>query len=261
MIKVALIQFAPFFLEKEKTLLKLEKMFSEIKDADLIVLPELANTGYNFSSRKEAYASAENIDRSDFIEFLSAKAKIKNLFIVSGFNELDGSEIYNSSVLVGPEGKIGVYRKLHLFKKEKDFFTPGNLGLPVFDIGFGKIGMLICFDWMFPEAWRILARKGAGIICHPSNLVLPYAQQAVPVHCLINRIFAITCNRVGMEGGLQFTGRSMVADTNGSTIMKAPAKKEGVYSVSIDNTLSNDKMITENNHVFDDIRCRSYEIG
>ena len=116
---------------------------------------------------------------------------------------------------------IGKYRKVHLFMNEWDIFEKGNLGFPVFDFGICKIGMLICFDWIFPEVWRILALKGADIICHPSNLVLPYAQQAVPVHGMINRTFNITANRIGIERGIKFTGESIISDPEGKIIKKA----------------------------------------
>ena len=260
MIRAALIQFAPSFLKKEKTIQELENLFPEVADADIVVLPELTNSGYNFSDFRMAFDASETIMKSSFIEFLTEKAKQNNQYIVSGFNERDGRRIYNSSVLVGPNGYIGIYRKLHLFMREKEFFTPGNLGLPVFDLGFAKIGMLICFDWMFPEVWRILAQNGADIICHPSNLVLPYAQQAVPVHCMINRVFAITCNRLGKEGNLKFTGRSIVADTKGNVLHISSPNKIEIFSVDLDITASRDKMITPFNHVFHDIRCRSYEM-
>jgi predicted amidohydrolase len=260
MIRVALIQFAPSFLEKEKTIQELENLFPEVADADIVVLPELTNSGYDFSDFKQAFYASESIAKSSFIEFLAEKAKQNNQYIVSGFNEREGRRIYNSSVITGPKGYIGVYRKLHLFMREKEFFTPGNLGLPVFDLGFARIGMLICFDWMFPEVWRILAQKGADIICHPSNLVLPYAQQAVPVHCMINRVFAITCNRVGIEGNLKFTGKSIVADTKGNVLHESSSNRTEVFAADLDIKASRDKMITPFNHIFNDIRCRSYEM-
>ena len=131
----------------------------------------------------EARNLSEEIGKGPFSIFLEEQCKKHNMHIVSGINERVENRLYNSSVLVGPTGITGTYRKLHLFKNEKDFFTPGDLGLPIFRMGSLCIGMLICFDWIFPEAWRVLSLKGADIICHPSNLVLPgFAQQAVPVH-------------------------------------------------------------------------------
>ncbi|MEE9543759.1 MAG: nitrilase-related carbon-nitrogen hydrolase, partial [Thermodesulfobacteriota bacterium] len=141
-------------------------------DVDLIVLPELFNTGYRFRSLKEAFRLAEEIPDGPTTERLIETASAKKVFIVAGLAERKGKKVYNSAVLVGPRGLIGVYRKAHLFSTEKRLFTPGDTPFEVFDIGKAKVGMMICFDWLFPEAARALALKGADIICHPSNLVL-----------------------------------------------------------------------------------------
>jgi predicted amidohydrolase len=142
---------------------------------------------------------------------------------------------------------------------EFDFFEKGNLGLPVFDIGICKIGMLVCFDWVFPEVWRILALKGADVICHPSNLVLPYAQQAVPVHGMINRTFNITANRCGTERGISFSGQSIISDPFGKTLYKASPNKDEVKIIELDLTHSRNKQITKRNHAFDDRRPKNYK--
>ena len=114
-----------------------------------------------------------------------------------------------------PQGFIGCYRKTHLFFEETLFFTPGDTGFHVWDIGPAKIGIMVCFDWYYPESARTLALKGADIIRHPSNLVLPNCPDSMPVRCLENRVFAVTCNRIGNEarGGkdqLTYIGNSEV---------------------------------------------------
>jgi len=120
--------------------------------------------------------------------------------------------------------------------------------------------MLICFDWIFPEVWRILSLQGAEIICHPSNLVLPYAQQAVPVHGLINRTFNITANRTGNERGIKFTGQSIISDTSGNTLFKASSIKEEVKVTSLNLSHARNKMITLRNHLFNDRQPKNYSI-
>ncbi len=172
--------------------------------------------------------------------------------IVAGINEREGENLYNSAVLVTPDGLSGKYRKIHLFRDEKDIFEKGNLGLPVFDFGVYKIGILICFDWIFPEVWRILAMKGADVICHPSNLVLPYAQQAVPVHGMINRTFNITANRYGTERDVTFSGKSIISDPFGKTLITAAPDKDEVRIMEMDIEKAREKMITPRNHVFND---------
>ena len=178
-----------------------------------------------------------------------------------GFNERHNALLYNSAILIGPKGYIGKYRKLHLFMNEKDYFKPGDVGLPVFDIGLCKIGMLVCFDWIFPEVWRILALKGAEIICHPSNLILPgFAQKAVPIHALTNRVYIVTANRIGTEGDLSFTGLSTIADPKGEILVQASQAEEEVGIKDIDITMARDKMITHRNDVFSDRRPGEYSL-
>lgn len=251
-IKVGFLQFEPTLGDPESNIYSIEKLLVKAKDADLIVIPELANSGYNFKSKKQAISLADKIDNSPYIAFLTEQSKILNLHIVSGFLEQEGNLLFNTSVLVSPNGLIGRYRKIHLFMNEFDFFEKGNLGLPVYDIGICKVGMLICFDWVFPEVWRILALKGADIICHPSNLVLPYAQQAVPVHGMINKTFNITANRFGTERGVTFSGKSIISNPTGQTLTMAASNKNEVSVVAVDINHARNKKITDRNHVMND---------
>jgi len=259
-IKAGFMQFQPQLCDPDLNMSRIEHLIRHAVDADLIVLPELANSGYNFESREQALSVAEEAEKSLYIEFLISISKKYNLFIVSGFNELENNKLFNSAILVGNEGLLGKYRKMHLFMNEWDIFEKGNLGLPVFDIVKCRIGMLVCFDWIFPEAWRILALKGAEVICHPSNLVLPYAQQAVPVQGLINRTFNITANRIGTERGLTFTGQSIIADPEGKILIKASSDKEEVSIAKLDLTLARNKMITPRNHLFKDRLPSEYSL-
>ncbi|HPE55372.1 MAG TPA: nitrilase-related carbon-nitrogen hydrolase [Bacteroidales bacterium] len=257
-MKAGIIQFAPELGNLESNYQKTEELLKQAIDADLIVLPELANSGYNFSSKSQALALSEPIDDSNYVKLLLKMAVANNQFIVAGLNERSGEKLYNTAVLVGPSGYIGKYRKTHLFWNEFDFFEKGDTGFPVFEINNTKIGILICFDWIFPEAWRILALRGAEIICHPSNLVLPYAQQAVPVQCMMNRVYGLTANRYGTEAGVTFSGRSFVSDPKGKMLYTAPADQDAVFITDIDLSLSNDKMITPRNHALLDRRPELY---
>lgn len=256
-MKIGYVQYAPVFGDIEANLRHIDTLLENCDEADLLVLPELASTGYRFDSREQALGLAQP-DDGEFVQFLIAQSEKHNLHLVAGFSEREDDALYNSSVLVGPEGVIGKFRKLHLFMDEKDIFEPGDLGLPVFDIGQCKVGMLVCFDWVFPEAWRALALKGADIICHPSNLVLPYAQQAVPVHAMVNRIFAILCNRTGTEKDLAFTGQSILASPQGKILSRAPTDDEAIGIVDVDIGAARDKGITPRNDVFADRRPDVY---
>ena len=260
-MKIGFIQFAPKLGDRDATIRKIDGLIEQSKTTDILVLPELCNSGYNFSSFEQAWETSESIENSIFIHYLLSKCKQYNLYIVSGFNERDDNNLYNSAILIGPKGYIGKYRKLHLFLNEKDYFQPGNIGLPVFDIGLCKIGMLVCFDWLFPEVWRILALKGAEIICHPSNLVLPgFAQKAIPIHALTNRIYIITANRIGAEGDLSFTGLSLITNPYGDILFQASQTEEEAGMQNIDILLARDKEITEKNNLFSDRRPEEYSL-
>jgi predicted amidohydrolase len=163
-VKIGFMQFAPILGNVQATMDRISKLSPRAAGADLLVLPELCNSGYNFESLEQAWGTSEEIDNSVFLDYLESLCQQLNCHVVSGFNERMEDHLYNSAVLIGPRGYIGKYRKLHLFMNEKDFFEPGNTGLPVFEIGSCRVGMLICFDWIFPEVWRILALKGADII-------------------------------------------------------------------------------------------------
>lgn len=258
-MNIAIIQFAPLLYHPDQTLEKLDQLLDRSAGANLAVLPELANSGYHFESREQAFRLAEPLRDSRFIRFLEEKAKRYSSFIISGFNEREGDRIYSSSVLIGPQGVIGVYRKIHLFLNEKDYFSVGNTGLPVFDIGICRIGMLVCFDWIFPEVWRILALKGADLIGHPCNLVLPYAQGVVPSHALVNRVFIALANRTGEERGLAFTGQSLLVSPLGERLFMGSAQEEEVLFFGIDPLQARNKQVTPRNHIFDDRVTDAYK--
>ncbi|GAB4269291.1 MAG: nitrilase [Candidatus Rifleibacteriota bacterium] len=258
-MKAGFVQYAPIFGEPEKNLEKLLSLLNETPSADLLVLPELCNSGYNFSSKEQALSLAEEASDSRFVAALHDFCARRNLYIATGFNEKEGDTLFNTALLVGPEGLIGKYRKIHLFLNEKDIFAPGNAGLPVFDTAAGKIAMLVCFDWVFPEVWRILALKGADVICHCSNLVLPgFAQKSVPTHALVNHVYVITANRIGTEKNLTFTGMSTIADPLGNVIYQASADKEELKVLDFDLNLARNKQMTPKNDLFADRRPDLY---
>lgn len=260
-MRIGYVQFAPALGDVAATIREIDRLRPKFESADLVVLPELSNSGYNFASVEHARNTAEDARDGGFAQYVQGLAERHGQYIVAGINEWDEEQgrLFNTAILIGPGGLLGKYRKLHLFMKEKDFFEPGDLGLPVFDLGDFKLGMLICFDWIFPEAWRVLALRGADIVCHPANLVLPgLAQRGVPVHALMNRIFVVTANRVGREGDLAFTGQSIIADPRGEVLAQARQAGVQVSVVEVDLTRARDKMVTPRNHVLADRRPAEY---
>jgi len=226
------------------------------------VLPELFNTGYNFVKQKELAALGERADGATY-EMLLKFAEEQKCYIVYGFAE-KADTMYNSCSLIGPEGLIGIYRKVHLFYRENIFFAPGNLGFPVFDLPFGKIGLMICFDWVYPESARTLALKGAQLIAHPSNLVLPYCPDGMITRALENKIFTATADRVGEEnrGGIEmkFIGTSEIVDTDGKILCRLGTSEPSIAVVDIDLSLADNKQINEHNDIFKGRRPDQYKL-
>jgi len=256
-MRVGFYQFNPQLGDIAYNLQRIEKVLSGVKHLDLIVLPELCNSGYNFGSKKEALRLSEPVPQGPTTQSWIKLCRKKKFYLVAGINEFERGKIYNSAVLIGPGGYIGKFRKLHLFLNEKKYFQQGNLGLPVFKIRGVKIGILICFDWQFPEAWRILALKGAQIICHPSNLVIPkLSLRALQGHALVNRVFIVTANRIGTERGLKFIGNSTIWNTKGEVLAQASPNKEEIKIVEISPNQAKLKKATPLNHIFQDMRIR-----
>jgi len=233
----------------------------ETVDADLYVLPELFNTGYNFIDKNEAESLAETTSGATY-QSMAGFAKKKSCYIVYGFAE-KADCLYNSSAMLGPSGLVGMYRKIHLFDRENLFFAPGDLGFPVFDLPFGKIGMMICFDWMYPESARTLALRGAQLIAHPSNLVMPYCPDAMVTRCLENRIFAATANRIGEEARgtvtLKYIGKSEIVSYRGEILQRLGETATGVAVADVDLSLAANKRINEHNDLFNGRRPSFYE--
>ncbi|MHA1115655.1 MAG: nitrilase-related carbon-nitrogen hydrolase [Candidatus Heimdallarchaeaceae archaeon] len=263
-MKIGFFQFEPKFLDVEENINQIISELEKSQTFDLIVLPELANSGYLFKKKEELEQVAEEIPGGTFVSHLESICKSKNAYIVAGVAEKKGSIFFNSSVLLGPEGYVSTYRKLHLFDREKLFFEPGNKPLEVYDIGKAKVGLMICFDWIFPETVRVLALKGAEIICHSANLVLPYSQTAMLARSVENAVFTITANRIGTEKNdeliLSFTGHSQITSPKMKTLAKAEKDTTEIKIVEIDPELAKNKWINERNNLFEDRRVDYYAI-
>ena len=237
-MRVGYFQFDPVFGAVARNLDHVSARLGQV-DADLIVLPELFATGYQFVSQEEVFQLAEPVPDGATTKRLADMAARRGMTIVAGLPELDGRRCFNSAVVVGPNGFIGCYRKTHLFFEETLWFTPGDSGFQVWDIGMAKVGVMICFDWYYPESARTLALQGAEIIAHPSNLVLPHCPDSMVTRCLENRVFSVTANRIGSEarGGkerLTFIGMSEVVGPRGRILHRAPRETEDLTIVEID---------------------------
>lgn len=239
--------------------------------ADLVVLPELANSGCDLPSRESALGFAEEVGGPGIPEGLTLRAwrsaaEETGIFIVGGFLEREGDSLYNSAAVVGP-GFFGRYRKTHLWDEEKLLYEPGR-ELPIFETPLCNIGMLICYDAWFPEAARTLALRGADLICIPANAPddwVPQAQRRggltmLNVHAIAtanaNRLFVACANRVG-DG---YLGRSCVVDPSGGVLAFGSAMEEDLVSAEADIERSRrEKRLTSLSHAFEDRNLDVYE--
>jgi predicted amidohydrolase len=265
-MKIGYLQFKPEFGKVKENIRRIENFISD-EEFDLLVLPELVNTGYLFTSRQELEDYSEKAGKGEFSEMLMRICSEKNCHIVSGFCERADDKFFNSSMLVYPDKTFKLYRKIHLFYEEKFFFEPGNLKFEVHEISINnsekvKVGMMICFDWVIPEAARTLALKGAQIICHPSNLVMQYCQKAMYARAVENHVFIITTNRTGKDENkgksVTFTGNSIILNPKGDYLAEADKEKEELKIIEINPTVALDKMINPYNNVISDRREQFY---
>jgi len=262
-VRVGYYQNNPRFGEVARNLDQIEAKLEQA-EADLLVLPEFCVSGYQFASHEEVRQLSEPVPHGPTTRRLLDIAKKRRMVIVAGLPEQAGAVSYNSAVVVSPSGFLGCYRKTHLFFEETLFFTPGDTGFQVWDIGPAKIGVMVCFDWYYPESARTLALKGAEILCHPSNLVLPNCPDSMPVRCLENRVFAVTCNRIGTEarGGkdpLVYIGNSEVVTPRGTILHRAPRDQEELCIVEIDPADARNKSVTRYNDLLRDRRESLYK--
>jgi len=263
-MRLGVVQTSPKFGDRVENLRDAFSAMSAER-ADLWVLAEFFATGYKFVTREEVRFLAEPIPDGPTVEGLASFCRETGSFVVAGLPELSGDRLYNSSVLVGPEGHIATYRKVHLFGEEKRFFSPGDLPFPVIDIGVARVGLMICFDHLFPEAARTLALRGAEIIAHPANLIIPgLAQRTMVVRAIENGVFTATANRVGTEtrgeGTLRYIGESQIVSPKGEVLVRLSPDRPEIGVVRIDPLAARDKSLTSHNDKLADRRPEMYAL-
>ncbi|MEW9581651.1 nitrilase family protein [Paraburkholderia sp. DGU8] len=225
-VTVACVQMRPEVGAKARNVARSIELIeqAQARGANLIVLPELCNSGYVFESRGEAFALSETLADGDTIKQWGALAARLDVTLVAGYAERDGASLYNSAAVIGPTGVLGGYRKMHLWGDEQLFFEPGNLGMPVFHTPFGRLACAICYDIWFPEVFRMAAVRGADILCVPTNWVpMPAQPPELPAMANLlamggahtNGLFVAAADRVGVERDQPFLGCSLIVDSHG----------------------------------------------
>ena len=275
-VRVAVVQFDPQvgINNRETNLLRSLALAQKAVDggANLVVLPELSNAGYFFSSRQDAFEHAESVPDGRSVQAWIDFARQQQVFLVAGLAEREGMRLFNTGVLVGPDGFIGKYRKAHLWNLEKLWFTPGDVGFPVFETSIGRIGLLICWDIWFPEVPRILSQQGADIICSLNNWVWTppplfddagkcMASYLTMTAAHVNNVFIAAASRIGEERGARYLGCSLIAGTNGWPIgAVASADQQEILFADIDLTSSRSAAIWNNlNDLHRDRRADLYD--
>jgi 5-aminopentanamidase len=212
--------------------------------AQLVVFPEAAITGYVYRSLEEAMPVAETIPGPSTDVLVEACRKLK-VHVAVGMLEKEGDRAYNASALIGPDGLIGKYRKLHLpFLGVDRFVRPGDSAPKVYDTALGRIGLAICYDLDFPEYARVLALLGAQLIVTVTNW--PDDIEFAPEHLVQTRarenvVNHVAINRVGVERGVTFIGRSKIVDTQGCTLVEGRHFEEDFILADVDMTAADQK--------------------
>ncbi|MFP4546909.1 MAG: nitrilase-related carbon-nitrogen hydrolase [Fidelibacterota bacterium] len=263
-MQLGLYQFNPEWGNIKGNLETILNKLNSFDKVDLWVLPELCTTGYQFKSRKELQNFAEEFPGGQTSQAMMALTKKRQNAVVIGVAEKISGKLFNSAAIFEKGEFKGIYRKIHLFYKEKDVFDSGNEPPGIYNIMGAKTGVMICFDWIFPEISRTLALKGAELLIHPANLVLPHCQDAMITRSLENQIFTVTANRIGTEDHygekLTFTGMSQVTDCKGKRLGQLKADEENVLVMEIDPALAKNKKITNRNDLFKDRQTDLYNL-
>jgi predicted amidohydrolase len=235
-VKIAAAQINPKLMANRENLDKILQYIrlAARQDAKLIAFPECSLSGYVFTSCKEALPYMETIPGPATSSIVSVCKETKT-YVVVGLLEIDGLKCYNTAVLLGPEGLIGKYRKIHLpFLGIDRYLDHGDQPFQVYQTPVGNIGMFICYDCTFPESAREMTLKGADILVLPTNW--PAGREKVPALILPtrayeNRVYIMGADRVGTERGASFLGLSKIVDTLGDTLAQgSPDKEEIIYA-------------------------------
>ena len=222
-MKIGFFQYNVIWRDREANL---SYISSKIKDStfDLLVLPELFTSGFAFNSREELIPFGENLNDSYTIKYLTGLMKNRGGYITGTIPELCGDRLYNTSILVGAEGLIASYRKIHLPDYERRAFTPGNKVVSC-DCNNVKVGLTICFDAWFAPLSSKLKSEGTEIICHSACFGGKVTPSIIPIRALENQCFYISCNRIGTEmfdgEPDSYRGESQIADPDGKVLVKA----------------------------------------
>ncbi len=231
----------------------------------LTIFPECALTGYCFDSREEALPFAESIPGPSCEKVTSVCSQL-GVFAIFGMLEAADDKLFNACVLIGPNGVVGSYRKIHLpFLGIDRFVDPGDRPFAVHDASNIRVGMNICYDSAFPESARTMALDGADLIALPTNF--PPGAECMAAHvantrAMENNVYYACVNRVGTERGFTFIGHSKICDTSGRVMSEAANTESSIIYADIDVTRARSKRIVRvpEKHIIDRFNDRRPEM-
>jgi predicted amidohydrolase len=269
LVTVACIQLAPVIGDTSQSLVHIDAGIQDAvrSGAQIIVLPELANSGYMFADADELLAAAQPLN-GPYVDHLIELASEFGILIASGFAERGGDEnIYNSAAIVDRSGVLSAYRKAHLWNTEKSCgFTPGSTPPPVVDTEYGRLGLMICYDLEFPEWIREVALRGTELLCAPVNWPLyprpsgerPGEIVRVQADSAVNRMYIAAADRTGHERGQDWLGGTVIVDPDGYPVTPIQLGTPHTAIAAIDLVLAKDKSISPHNDVHADRRPELY---
>ena len=205
------------------------------RGARLVVFPELFVTGYGLGSRLRELAEPR---AGAAIAEVSRAASAAGVAILVGFCERADEGLFNGAALVERDGRLlAVHRKCHLYgSTERAVFTPGD-ALTMAELDGLRLGILVCYDFEFPEAARAVAVAGAELLAVPTALMAPHdvvAQSLVATRAVENQIFIAYANRTGSEGDLRYVGQSCIVGPDGADLARAGRDEEALLLGDLD---------------------------
>lgn len=234
-MRVGFFQYAVVWRDREANLSYIKSKIENAK-FDLLVLPELFTSGYAFDSREELLPFAEDLENSPTVIFLAELMQKSGGYITGGIPEVCDGKLYNTSIVVGAEGLVASYRKIHVTDYEKRAFEAGQEAVHC-KCKDAKVGLTICFDAWFAPLSSVLKTQGVDIICNSANFGGEVTPTIIPIRALENQCFYINCNRVGTEifDGIEeaYRGESQIVSPDGQILVKAD-NKESLTIIDVD---------------------------
>jgi len=247
-MKIALVQMDVQLGAVEHNLkVMLDRLVSSRRnDARLTIFPECALTGYCFDSLEEARQQAQPIPGPATERFQKVLRDVGG-YAVFGMLEASGAQVFNAAVLMGPDGVVGSYRKIHLPCLGVDAFVSyGDRPFAIYELDGVRIGLGICYDSAFPEAIRTMALQGADLIALPTNFpsgAVAMVEHVLRTRAMENHVYFAACNRIGTERGFHFIGQSQIADPTGFWLAHSPSDRPEILYAEIDPAFARTKHV------------------